>query len=78
MIEAVLGLRYNTIDPVGNGDMFHFHESSNPQCPAGGDIRAPLDDRLKAIQGVMDEEMREDTLLICVPGQRSLLRETGI
>lgn len=53
---------YQAIEPVENGDLFHFHESPNPQCPVGGNIHALLDGKLRAIQEAMESQMRKYTL----------------
>ena len=53
---------YEAIEPVENGDLFHFHESPNPDCPVGRNIHALLDDELKAIQCAMEDEMKRYTI----------------
>ena len=53
---------YQAIEPVENGDLFHFHENPNPKCPVGRNIHALLDNKLKAIQGAMEYEMKKYTL----------------
>ena len=53
---------YQAIEPVENGDLFNFHSSPNPQCPVGKNIHALLDDKLKAIQLAMENEMKKYTL----------------
>ena len=53
---------YQAIEPVENGSLFHFHDSPNPECPVGRNIHALLDDKLKAIQGAMEDEMKTYTL----------------
>ena len=53
---------YQAIEPVENGDLFHFHESPNPECPVGRNIHVLLDDKLRAIQDSMEEKMKEYTL----------------
>ena len=64
---------YRAIEPVENGDLFHFHEAPNPKCPVGRNIHALLDDKLKAIQNAMEEEMRKYTLADLREGMRDLL-----
>ena len=66
---------YQAIEPVENGDLFHFHESPNPECPVGRNIHALLDDKLKARQGAMEEEMRKYTLLDLRSGITELLEK---
>jgi DNA-binding IscR family transcriptional regulator len=53
---------YQAIEPVENGDLFHFHESPNPACPVGRNIHALLDEKLKTIQNAMEAEMKRYTL----------------
>ena len=53
---------YQAIEPVENGDLFHFHEAPNPECPVGRNIHALLDSKLNAIQKSMEDEMRKYTL----------------
>lgn len=49
---------YEAIEPVENGDLFHFHENPNPECPVGRNIHALLDQKLQAIQSAMEDEMK--------------------
>ena len=53
---------YEAIEPVENGDLFHFHESPNPACPVGRNIHKLLDQKLQAIQGAMEDEMKRYTV----------------
>ncbi|MBR2811142.1 MAG: Rrf2 family transcriptional regulator [Solobacterium sp.] len=53
---------YEAIEPLEGGDLFRFHEAPNPECPVGRNIHALLDDRLKAIQKAMEDEMKKYTL----------------
>ena len=53
---------YQAIEPVENGDLFHFHESPNPECPVGRNIHTLLDGKLKAAQGAMEDELKKHTL----------------
>ncbi len=69
---------YRAIEPVENGDLFHFHESPNPGCPVGRNIHALLDDKLKAIQGAMEKEMRKYTLLDLRSGITELLENESL
>ena len=49
---------YEAIEPIENGNLFHFHENPNPECPVGRNIHALLDQKLQAIQGAMEDEMK--------------------
>ena len=64
---------YQAIEPVENGDLFHFHEAPNPDCPVGRNIHSLLDDKLKAIQDAMEAEMKKYTLLDLRTGMKELL-----
>ena len=64
---------YEAIEPVKGGDLFRFHEAPNPECPVGKNIHALLDDKLKAIQNAMEEEMKKYTLLDLRTGLKDLL-----
>ena len=66
---------YQAIEPVENGDLFHFHESPNPECPVGRNIHRLLDEKLKAIQDSMEDKMKEYTLADLRTGMREILAE---
>ncbi len=66
---------YQAIEPVENGSLFHFHDAPNPACPVGRNIHALLDDKLKAIQDAMEDEMRKYTLADLRTGMKELLAE---
>lgn len=53
---------YLAIEPLENGNLFHFHESPNPNCPVGRNIHTLLDQKLYAIQASMENEMKKYTL----------------
>ena len=64
---------YEAIEPLENGDLFNFHASPNPNCPVGRNIHTLLDDKLKAIQLAMENEMRKYTVDDLKSGIRELL-----
>ena len=64
---------YEAIEPLENGDLFNFHASPNPNCPVGRNIHTLLDDKLKAIQIAMENEMRKYTVDDLRSGIRELL-----
>ena len=45
-----------------SGDLFHFHDRPNPDCPVGKNIHAVLDDKLSHIQEAMEAEMKKYTI----------------
>ena len=53
---------YQAIEPVENGQLFHFHDAPNPDCSVGRNIHALLDDKLESIQNAMEDEMRKYTM----------------
>ena len=64
---------YQTIEPVENGNLFNFHNSPNPNCPVGRNIHALLDDKLKAIQVAMEDEMKKYSIDDLRSGMKELL-----
>ena len=64
---------YEAIEPLENGDLFNFHASPNPNCPVGRNIHTLLDDKLKAIQLAMENEMRKYAVDDLRSGIRELL-----
>ncbi|MCM1568001.1 MAG: Rrf2 family transcriptional regulator [Roseburia sp.] len=53
---------YNAVECVESGELFHFHENPNPDCPVGRNIHYVLDDKLKRIQNAMENEMTKITI----------------
>lgn len=53
---------YNAVECIENGELFHFHENPNPECPVGRNIHQVLDERLGKIQAAMEKEMAGITL----------------
>ncbi len=66
---------YEAIGAVENGDLFHFHESPNPECPVGRNIHALLDSKLKTIQSALENELKRYTILDLRTGMTELLEE---
>ena len=64
---------YEAIEPVENGDLFHFHEAPNPACPVGRKIHGLLDGKLLAIQSAMETEMKKYTIADIHNGLQELL-----
>ena len=56
------GGTYRAVDCVEENSLFHFHENPNPKCPVGRNIHFLLDDRLKKVQDVMEQELKSMTL----------------
>lgn len=52
---------YEAVEAV-KGELFHFHENPNPECPVGRNIHAALDVSLEEVQRVMEDKLRSITL----------------
>ena len=66
---------YQAIEPVEGGDLFRFHEHPSPECPVGRNIHLLLDEKLKAIQNAMEEEMKKYTIEDLRTGMQDILKE---
>ena len=53
---------YRAVECVNSGELFHFHENPNPECPVGRNIHSVLDKRLEQIQSAMEKEMAGITM----------------
>ncbi len=53
---------FQAVEPLENGQLFHFHENPSTSCPVGRNIHAGLDDKLFSIQAAMEEKMKSITL----------------
>lgn len=53
---------YMAVDLLEEGELFHFHDNPNPECPVGKNIHAALDDKLSDIQQAMENEMKKHTI----------------
>lgn len=53
---------YQAVECVENGDLFHFHENPNTNCPVGQNIHHILDDKLLRVQHAMEQELASITL----------------
>ena len=53
---------YRAVECVENGDLFHFHENPNTDCPVGRNIHHILDSKLFRVQAAMEKELASITL----------------
>jgi DNA-binding IscR family transcriptional regulator len=53
---------YVAVECVENGELFHFHENPNKECPVGRNIHNVLDMRLYKAQKAMEDELKKDNL----------------
>ncbi|MEG1502070.1 MAG: Rrf2 family transcriptional regulator [Synergistaceae bacterium] len=54
---------YRAVECISTGELFHFHDTPNPECPVGKNIHTVLDDKLKRVQEAMEKELSSITLL---------------
>ena len=66
---------YNAVECVDNGNLFHFHENPNPECPVGRNIHNSLDDKLYRIQQAMEDEMCKITIFDIVKDIQSYIEQ---
>ncbi len=64
---------FNAVEALENGELFHFHEKPNPECPVGRNIHSMLDPKLKEIQNSMEETMQRYTLADVVASSENQL-----
>ena len=50
------------VDCVESGELFHFHDNPNENCPVGKNIHLILDDKLMRVQAAMENELKAITL----------------
>lgn len=53
---------YRAVECIENGNLFHFHENPNSNCPVGKNIHHVLDDKLLQVQSSMEKELASITL----------------
>lgn len=53
---------YHAVECVENGELFHFHENPNTDCPVGRNIHHILDDKLSRVQDALEQELASITL----------------
>lgn len=53
---------YRAVECVEDGELFHFHEKPNAECPVGRNIHHVLDEKLQRVQSAMERELAAITL----------------
>lgn len=53
---------YKAVECVEHGELFHFHENPNVNCPVGKNIHNVLDSKLIQIQNALENELKKVTL----------------
>ncbi|MCM1045746.1 MAG: Rrf2 family transcriptional regulator [Candidatus Gastranaerophilales bacterium] len=66
---------YNAVKCIENGELFHFHENTNQDCPVGRNIHHILDDKLRQVQKAMEAEMQKITLAEVIRDTQKCIRE---
>lgn len=67
---------YLAVDLLEEGELFHFHENPNPECPVGRNIHAALDNKLADIQKAMENEMKKYTIADVASDIQKIARES--
>ena len=68
---------YNAVEPLENGQLFHFHENPNELCPVGRNIHNIMDRRLEEIQQAMEDKMKSVTVADVMKDAKKLIAGTG-
>ena len=66
---------YRAVDCVENGELFHFHENPNRNCPVGRNNHTVLDGKLDRAQRAMENEMDRITMAELISETKSLIRD---
>ncbi|MCM1282896.1 MAG: Rrf2 family transcriptional regulator [Muribaculaceae bacterium] len=66
---------YQAVECIENGELFHFHENTNQDCPVGRNIHSILDDKLQRVQKTMEAEMEKITLADVIRDTQKIIRE---
>lgn len=66
---------YNAVECIDNGELFHFHDNPNQECPIGKNIHYILDDKLKQVQSAMENEMKKITVADVIKDTKIYLKK---
>ncbi|MCM1187109.1 MAG: Rrf2 family transcriptional regulator [Lachnoclostridium sp.] len=66
---------YNAVECVESGELFHFHENPNQNCPVGRNIHYVLDEKLERIQSAMENEMTKITIADVIADTKKRIQE---
>ena len=53
---------YHAVECVENGELFHFHESQDTNCPFGRNIHNVLNAKLEQVQTTLENKLQKITL----------------
>ncbi|MFC7680373.1 Rrf2 family transcriptional regulator [Paenibacillus sp. GCM10028914] len=59
---------YRAVEVVEEGELFHFHDAPNPECPVGANIETVLNIILLRAQDAMEKVLKEVRLSDLVSG----------
>ncbi|MGD8191755.1 Rrf2 family transcriptional regulator [Brevibacillus ginsengisoli] len=68
---------YRAVDVVEKDNLFHFHDSPNPDCPIGANIQIVLNVILKQSQKAMEKVLENVTLKDLVTDLAQQINETN-
>lgn len=66
---------YKAVECIEGGELFHFHENPNIECPVGRNIHNVLDIKLERVQKAMERELESITLADIVADMKECLRK---
>lgn len=69
---------YKAVECVEGGELFHFHEKPNIECPVGRNIHNVLDGKLERVQKAMEQELEAITLAEVVKDLETYLNKENI
>ena len=69
---------YKAVECIDKGELFHFHENPNPECPVGKNIHNILDDKLRRVQEALEKELASITLEDIREGENKYLKRKDI
>ena len=69
---------YKAVECIDKGELFHFHENPNPECPVGKNIHNILDDKLRRVQEALEKELASITLEDIREGENKYLNRGDI
>lgn len=64
---------YHAVECIENGELFHFHDNPNADCPVGRNIHMVLDEKLMRVQKAMEDELASVSLEDIVKKARELI-----
>ena len=69
---------YKAVECIDKGELFHFHDNPNPECPVGKNIHNILDDKLRSVQEALEKVLASITLEDIREGENKYLNRGDI